>query len=657
MNKFKKFISVFALLYIVILPLYAGGEGQMALINGTNPISMAKAQALLGKDGVHFLDVNTKEQQEEYGFLPGAIFINVPEYEKLLPSNKDDLLIIYGINRLSYTSAQAAIAIKELGYKNIYVMPDGLEAWIISGRPIQNTEVSAPKKISDFKDGIHSQMIFGQIPSCRDCHGAKNTLKKNSVNTNCTICHKEIGKEFDASVHSKTAKSDVFKQNTKHGKPQCTDCHAIHTAEFPSLLNYKQASDKKCGSCHEKQQQHYYETFHGKAMFLNRPGTAPTIAACFDCHGTHNIYRPTDAHSTLSIENRAKTCSTCHINSNDDFSLGFIAHADHNDAQKYPELYYAYIFMSGLLILVFGFFGLHTLLWSVKLISLKIKYPKEFKEAKQKSHDHKIRIRRFSTLNIIMHFFVAASFLGLAFSGLPQKFYTAPWAQSMINLMGGIENATLIHHISAFIMGVCFVVHIIEIIIKIRKNPDFELFGSDSLMPRVKDIKDMYANIKWFIGIGEKPQFDRWTYWEKFDYLAVFWGMFVIGFSGLVLWFPTFFASFLPGWFINLSTIIHSDEALLATGFIFAIHFFNTHFRADRFPMDTVIFSGHLSEYELKAERKDWYDRLKSSNKLEGLIVKNDKFNSYSKIAKLAGFAMLITGLIFLALIIYAFIA
>lgn len=96
---------------------------------------------------------------------------------------------------------------------------------------------------------------------------------------------------------------------------------------------------------------------------------------------------------------------------------------------------------------------------------------------------------------------------------------------------------------------------------------------------------------------------DRWTYWEKFDYLAVFWGMFIIGISGLILWFPAFFGKFLPGEAINLATLLHSDEALLATGFIFAIHFFNTHFRADRFPMDMVILSGSISEEEIEQER------------------------------------------------------
>lgn len=635
--------------------LKAGGEGEMALINGVKPISMAKSEALL-KDGALALDVNTPEVHNEWGFLPKAIFINVPDFAKLLPKDKDSVLIIYGLNRLNYTPSEAALAIMGLGYKNVYVMTDGLEGWVISGRPVRLSEVGSGKDLGkDIKDNIHSHMLFGSLPSCRDCHGSNSSMSKKLVNESCAKCHEKEDEQFKASIHSKAHKN-IFASN-KHQKPVCTDCHSVHTIKFANPIDYKKASDKKCGECHEKQQEHYYETFHGKAMFLQRLGTAPKIAACFDCHGAHNILPPNDEKSTLGALNRNETCKACHANSNDEFAFGFIAHADHNDGEKYPELHTAYIFMTGLLVVVFGFFGLHTLLWSVKLISLRLRYPAEFKAAKEKAHNSKVRIRRFSTLNIIMHFFVAASFLGLAFSGLPQKFYTADWASAMINLMGGIDGAMLIHRVSAAIMGACFAVHIVEIIVRIRASKDFKLFGADSLMPRIQDFKDMWANMKWFVGAGDRPQFDRWTYWEKFDYLAVFWGMFIIGFSGLVLAFPTFFASFLPPWAINLSTIVHSDEALLATGFIFAVHFFNTHFRADRFPMDTVIFSGHLGEDELKSERAKWYERLKSSGKLDELIVKDDKFGSYSAVAKLAGFAMLITGLIFLALIIYAFIA
>jgi hypothetical protein len=66
-----------------------------------------------------------------------------------------------------------------------------------------------------------------------------------------------------------------------------------------------------------------------------------------------------------------------------------------------------------------------------------------------------------------------------------------------------------------------------------------------------------------------------------------------------------------------VATIIHSDEALLATGFIFTVHFFNTHLRPEKFPMDTTIFTGHMPLAELKRDKPREYAALVASGELE----------------------------------------
>jgi cytochrome b subunit of formate dehydrogenase len=141
------------------------------------------------------------------------------------------------------------------------------------------------------------------------------------------------------------------------------------------------------------------------------------------------------------------------------------------------------------------------------------------------------------------------------------------------------------------------------------------------MLPNRNDVRDFAATFKWFIGLGPRPDYGRWTYWEKFDYFAVFWGVVVIGATGLMLWFPEMFTRILPGWFINVATIIHSDEALLATGFIFTVHFFNTHFRPDKFPMDTVIFTGRVPIEEFKLDRPREYRQLAETDRLSGRLV------------------------------------
>jgi cytochrome b subunit of formate dehydrogenase len=134
------------------------------------------------------------------------------------------------------------------------------------------------------------------------------------------------------------------------------------------------------------------------------------------------------------------------------------------------------------------------------------------------------------------------------------------------------------------------------------------------------DVKDLFNHMRWFLGLGSRPQFERYAYWEKFDYWAVFWGMIVIGFSGYAMWFAPFFAHFLPGWALNAVLVIHSEEGLLAILFIFSIHFVNTHLRPDSFPMDMVIFTGVESEEEFKHKRPLEYERMVAEGKLESRI-------------------------------------
>jgi cytochrome b subunit of formate dehydrogenase len=149
------------------------------------------------------------------------------------------------------------------------------------------------------------------------------------------------------------------------------------------------------------------------------------------------------------------------------------------------------------------------------------------------------------------------------------------------------------------------------------------LFGPDTMLFTKKDLAELWGNIKWFLGQGPRPKYGRWTYWEKFDYFAVFWGITVIGSTGFMLWFPEFFTRFMPGWLINVATIIHSDEALLAVGFIFTVHFFNTHLRPEKFPMDIVVFTGRMPVEEFKRDKPAEYEALTSSGRLEEHLVES----------------------------------
>ncbi len=147
------------------------------------------------------------------------------------------------------------------------------------------------------------------------------------------------------------------------------------------------------------------------------------------------------------------------------------------------------------------------------------------------------------------------------------------------------------------------------------------LWGPDSLVPQPKDFQDFWQDCRWLVGRSSRPEFERWTYWEKFDYWAIFWGIVVIGVSGLVLWFPNLSVRYLPGWVLNAALITHGEEAILAAGFIFTIHFFHSHLRPEKFPVDPVMFTGRVTEEELARERPQYYIRLRAQGGLEVLRV------------------------------------
>lgn len=177
-----------------------------------------------------------------------------------------------------------------------------------------------------------------------------------------------------------------------------------------------------------------------------------------------------------------------------------------------------------------------------------------------------------------------------------------------------------------------------------------------SLIPLWRDVKDIKANVLYFIGKGPKPEFGRWTYWEKFDYLAVFWGVLIIGATGLVLWFPEEATTVLPGWALNVATIIHSDEALLATVFIFVVHFFHTHLRPESLPMDAVIFTQRMPLSKFKAERPKEYESLLKNGKLEELLLPPPR-EWFSKTVLVVGLTFLAIGVLIVIAIIYSLIA
>jgi cytochrome b subunit of formate dehydrogenase len=277
-------------------------------------------------------------------------------------------------------------------------------------------------------------------------------------------------------------------------------------------------------------------------------------------------------------------------------------------------------------------------------------------ESREKSHAEVRHFMRFTRAQRYLHAALFSSFLGLAGTGLPLRFSESIWARGLAKAVGGFGAILFFHKFCALVLTVAFLIHLKEIITRGIIHREKGIFwGATSMVPNWKDVKDLFGHLRWFLGLGPKPRFDRYAYWEKFDYWAVFWGMIVIGFSGYAMWFAPFFARFLPGWALNAVLVIHSEEGLLAILFIFSIHFVNTHLRPDSFPMDLVVFTGVESEEEFKTKRPQEYERLAAQGKLEGRVAEAPGIWQ-TNFSKVVGFTAIVIGLVLLVLTLSAYL-
>lgn len=263
---------------------------------------------------------------------------------------------------------------------------------------------------------------------------------------------------------------------------------------------------------------------------------------------------------------------------------------------------------------------------------------------------------RFSAPQRFLHGFLVVTFLGLAITGLTLRFSSAPWAAALAPAAGGFGTILFFHLFCAVVLTIAFLIHVGNVVYRIVFRKEYGMvWGSSSMVPNLKDIQDFIQQIKWFFFRGPKPTFGRYAYWDKVDYWAVFWGMGIIGLSGYAMWFAPFFARLIPGSWLNIALLIHGEEAILAVGFIFTIHFFNTHLRPDNFPMDMVIFTGRQTEEDLKHRHPEEYRELVESGRLEKLRVEPPP-RWLQNFGWLFGGTAILIGFVFLTLMVVAFV-
>lgn len=206
--------------------------------------------------------------------------------------------------------------------------------------------------------------------TCSNCHGAhlvlpadsaKSSINHANITQTCGACHAGVLATFDSSSHGQALVSGR-KTPTKHAAPVCIDCHSGHKIVAANDPMWFRGVVKECGACHERLFETYFETYHGQATQLGY-GLA---AKCSDCHTAHAMFPPTDARSSVNPANVVATCTKCHPGATMRFAE-YLPHGDPHDRAKYPLLWAVWLFMTSLLVGIFSFFGVHTVLWLIRL--------------------------------------------------------------------------------------------------------------------------------------------------------------------------------------------------------------------------------------------------------------------------------------------------
>lgn len=204
-------------------------------------------------------------------------------------------------------------------------------------------------------------------------------------------------------------------------------------------------------------------------------------------------------------------------------------------------------------------------------------------------------VERFDIHQRIQHLVMMASFIILALTGLPQKFSTLDISQWSIALLGGIDNARLIHRSAGLIMLADGLYHLAYLAYgTLVDKKRFPL----SMLPSSKDVLDFLHQMEYYFGRRpDRPQFGRFNYLEKFEYWAVYYGLPLMGGTGLILMFAVTAARFLPSEAIPGSLMVHSNQAVLEVLWLGIVHVYFILLRPRAFRMNGAMFVGKIPRH------------------------------------------------------------
>lgn len=437
--------------------------------------------------------------------------------------------------------------------------------------------------------GVARQGGNRSAATCSDCHGKHDVVPSRLLAapvsplnqlTTCGKCHAGAVDIFRRSIHGKALALGV------RDAPTCTDCHSDHQISDLRHASALKVTEDVCGRCHASARFNarnnlaadkvttFFASYHGMSTKLG----SNRSANCVSCHGAHNVLPSSDPDSTVNRKNMVTTCSKCHPEANENFSLGKI-HVDEQTMTGPGDRINWWVRRVYLLLIV-GVIG-GMLVHNILVFRRKYQIIRGKKERK---------VVRMTTSQRYQHFFLLTSFTALAITGFALV-YPESWLQY---LMGSSETVRRLgHRVAAVVMMALAVYHTIYI----AGAKEGRKLARD-IFPRPQDVLDVIGNLRYLIfPRAPKPAFARFTYGEKAEYWAVVWGTFIMGLTGMIIMFKMSITQWAPRWVIDVAITIHYYEAILAVLAIIVWHFYHVIFDPDVYPINTACLDGKMPEH------------------------------------------------------------
>lgn len=419
----------------------------------------------------------------------------------------------------------------------------------------------------NYADSVHGRAVAGgrlEAAICTDCHGShdarppsdpQSKVSRSRAHATCGACHSGEFEQYEQSVHGQAHREG------QSGAPTCTDCHGIHSITDPAAMRTSDAEralgKTSCSRCHESEVlsreyalpmdrvRSYLDSYHGLAV--KRGSMA--VANCSSCHGVHGILASSDPASSIHPDNLPQTCGVCHPGASENFARGQVHLTSGAGTRVIEWVSLFYIALIGLV--TAGMFIHNALDFRVKL-----------RLGAVGNHDG-----YFTKNETVQHLLLLSSFVILVASGFALK-----WPDSLFGLMvpGGEEPRRWIHRIAGVVMIGLAAYHVIFLMATARGRQFVRDFW-----PKLRDFGMGIRTFRFSASLrGPRPDPGFPGYVEKLEYWALLWGTVIMAATGLLLWFENTTLRVVPLWVLNLLTVIHYYEAVLATSAILVWHIY-----------------------------------------------------------------------------------